>query len=129
MMQISDYIPYGKNHAISRTELTRITGLKDREVRKAIKRELGRGTVILSSAAARGYWRTDDLAEIEAFIRESDHRRTTEAKTIEPLRRILADRKGLDVVPVRAHYRRLHKDSTPEESKQIDGQMTLGGDG
>lgn len=126
-MQITDYIPYGKDHAISRAELARITGLKDREVRKAIKRELGRGTVILSSAAARGYWRTDDTAEIEAFIRESDHRRTTEARTVEPLRRILAERRGLDVIPVRAHYRRLHKDNAPAEPKQLDGQMTLGG--
>lgn len=128
-MQISDYIPYGKDHAISRAELARLTGLKDRQVRKSIKRELGRGTVILSSASARGYWRTDDLAEIEAFIRESDRRRTTEARTVEPLRRILAERRGLDVIPVRAHYRRLHKDNTPAEPKQLDGQMTLGGDG
>ena len=128
-MQITDYIPYGKDHAISRAELARITGLKDREVRKAIKRELGRGTVILSSAAARGYWRTDDTAEIEAFIRESDHRRMTEAKTVESLRRLLASRQGVSVVPVRAHYRRLVKHDDPKPAKQIAGQMTLGGDG
>ena len=85
-----------------------------------IKKLISQGHVILSSSSAKGYWRSDDTAEIERFIQESDHRRSTEAKTIEALRRLVAKRKGEDIVYVKAHIRRLHKPHEPE--KQIDGQ-------
>ena len=42
----------------------------------------------------------------EMCIRDS---RTTEALNVEPLRFFVAKSKGEDLIPVRAHYRRIHK--------------------
>lgn len=122
-MEILNLIPYGKENAISRADLVRMTGVPDRTIRNAIKSLIRQGNTILSSSSAKGYWRSDDISEIEQFIRESDHRRTTEAITVEPLRRLVAQAKGFDIVPVKAHWRRLHK--PPEPENQLDGQMTL----
>ena len=94
--------------------------MDERKIRREIKKLISQGHVILSSSSAKGYWQSDDTAEIERFIRESDHRRSTEAKTIEALRRLVAKRKGEEIVYVKAHIRRLHK--PPEPQKQIDGQ-------
>lgn len=120
MVDLLSLIPEGRENAISRETLRRLTGLDDRKIRLEIKRLISQGHVILSSSSAKGYWQSDDTAEIERFIRESDHRRSTEAKTIEALRRLVAKRKGEDIVYVKAHIRRLHKPHEPE--KQIDGQ-------
>ena len=120
MVDLLSLIPEGRENAISRETLRRLTGLDDRKIRLEIKRLISQGHVILSSSSAKGYWQSDNISEIEQFIRESDHRRSTEAKTIEALRRLVAKRKGEDIVYVKAHIRRLHKPHEPE--KQIDGQ-------
>lgn len=122
-MDILNLIPYGRENAISRQDLIALTGWDGRKVRTEIKKLVRNGEAILSTCGKSGYWRSNDVNEIEQFIRESDHRRTTEALTVEPLRRRVAQAKGLDIVPVKAHYRRLHKPLEPV--RQIDGQMTL----
>lgn len=120
-MDLLSLIPYGKENAISRRELERLTGQNDRKTRKQIKALIQQGHAILSSSSARGYWRSEDPAEIAAFIRESDHRRRTESLTVEPLRRILAEKKGEQVIFVSGYTRRLRK--PPEPQQQIDGQI------
>ena len=35
-MNISDYIPFGKDNAISRKKLEKVTGLSDRDIREEI---------------------------------------------------------------------------------------------
>ena len=73
-MEIERYIPFGRENAISRRELVRLTGIPDRKVREIIKLANRRlkpsGVAILSSSAQRGYWRTDDISEMEAYLRE-----------------------------------------------------------
>lgn len=58
-MRIEDYIPEGREHAVSRAELVRLTGLPDRNIRQEIKaanrRLTEEGRAILSSSGARGY--------------------------------------------------------------------------
>lgn len=120
MVDLLSLIPEGRENAISREDLASLTEMDERKIRREIKKLISQGHVILSSSSAKGYWRSDDTAEIERFIQESDHRRSTEAKTIEALRRLVAKRKGEDIVYVKAHIRRLHKPHEPE--KQIDGQ-------
>ena len=120
MVDLLSLIPEGRENAVSRETLRRLTGLDDRRIRLQIKKLIRQGYPILSSSSAKGYWQSDNISEIEQFIRESDHRRSTEAKTIEALRRLVAKRKGEDIVYVKAHIRRLHKPHEPE--KQIDGQ-------
>ena len=122
-MDLLSLIPYGRENAISRADLVRLTGMDDRAIRSAIKALIRQGNTILSSSSAKGYWQSDDIAEIEQFLRESDHRRTTESLTVEPLRKKVARAKGLDIIPVKAHFRRLHKPPNPEQ--QLDGQITF----
>lgn len=108
-MELLNLIPYGRDNAVSRADLVRLTGWNDRKVRDEIKRLLRNGERILSSSSAKGYWRSDDPDEIERFLRESDHRRRTEALTVEPLRFYVAKEKGYGLIKVRAHYRKIPK--------------------
>ena len=108
-MELLNLIPYGKENAISREDLSKLTGWDDRKGREEIKRLMRHGERILSSSSAKGYWRSDDPDEIDRFLKESDNRRTTEALNVEPLRFFVAKSKGEDLIPVRAHYRRIHK--------------------
>lgn len=54
-MKITDFIPEGFENAISRKELCRLTGLKDRDMRAMIE-EARRDTIIISSCDGSGYW-------------------------------------------------------------------------
>ena len=96
------HIPAGRENAISRAELCRITGWPDRTVRREIKRLVSQGVPILSSSQARGYWYSESLQEIEEFIREEDARQRTSRKTTARLRRMVKE----------AH-------------RQIDGQLRM----
>lgn len=63
-IKIVDYIPFGKENAISRQQLERVTGLSDRDVREAISLAR-RNTVILNLSNGKGYFQPiqgeDDL--------------------------------------------------------------------
>lgn len=70
-----DMIPYGRENAVSRPELCRLTGLNDREVRRQIAElravDSEDNMVIASSSRrGRGYFLTDKPEEIRAFIAE-----------------------------------------------------------
>ena len=54
-MKISDFIPKGKENAISKSELMRLTGRDERTIRIMIKDEMReRGTPILSTSHGQG---------------------------------------------------------------------------
>lgn len=105
-MNLLHLIPYEKENAVSREELMRLTGWSDTTVRREIKRLIRKGEHILSSSQVKGYWRSDNPEEIEKFLWESDKRRRTEALTVEPLRFFVAQEKGYELIPVRAHFRK-----------------------
>ena len=52
-MNISDYIPFGKDNAISRKKLEKVTRLSDRDIREEIAMAR-RNTVILNQNKAQG---------------------------------------------------------------------------
>lgn len=111
-MNIIDFIPYGKENAVSRYEIALKMGTSERDVRASIKRanaDLERTReAILSSSGGRGYWRTSSIEEMERYLRESAHRRDTLAKNDFPILLTVCRAKGEKLVPVRAHYRRLN---------------------
>ena len=72
-MNILDYIPYGRENAISRAKLREKTGLNDSAMRQEIAKAR-RNTVILNLQDGRGYYRTTNKAEIEKFIKQEEHR-------------------------------------------------------
>lgn len=74
-------IPIGRGSAISRADLARKWGCSERTAREQVAQFRAKpdtdGYVILSTStagAAAGYWRSDNLQEIEAFIRETENR-------------------------------------------------------
>lgn len=117
-MNILDYIPKGRVNAISRQELVNRTGLPDRTARKEIKKLVEKGIPIVSFSDEKGYWISDDINEIERFIKEYDVRNATGNKTTYQLRLMVSKAKGERLIPVKAHLRRI-------KSTEIEGQETL----
>lgn len=76
-MNIVELIPYGKENAISRSDLCNKTGLSDRLVRRQIAKKR-RDYVILNLQDGKGYYRPTDKADIEIYIRQE----TARAKSI-----------------------------------------------
>ena len=75
-IKIVDYIPFGKENAISRQQLERVTGLSDRDVREAISLAR-RNTVILNHSNGKGYFQPiqgeeDDL--VVKYFKQEDSR-------------------------------------------------------
>lgn len=118
-IDLLEYIPYGHENAISRAELSRLTGLPDREIRREIKRILQTGEPVLSSSKQGGYWRSDNPDEWAAFLRESENRTNTERRTTYKLRERYYAETGVRVTRVREHTRRISGYTRP------DGQIGM----
>lgn len=118
-IDLLQYIPYGRENAISRAELARLTGLADREIRREVKRILQTGEPVLSSSKQGGYWRSDNPEEWAAFLRESENRTNTERRTTYKLRERYYAETGTKITRVREHTRRISGYSRP------DGQIGM----
>jgi hypothetical protein len=70
-MNILDYIPNGKDNAISRLRLCQMTGLSDREVRSYIS-NARLETVILNNSDGSGYYRPllTEKEEVRKYINQ-----------------------------------------------------------
>ena len=68
--RIENYIPHGKDNAISRERLSEITGLSDRRVRKAIEYARLDDVIILNLQDGNGYFQSDNPDEIEQNYRQ-----------------------------------------------------------
>lgn len=109
----------GKENAVSRYEIEKITGIDERTVREIIKRIVTEdGIPILSSSSAKGYWISEDLEEMRAYVRESDSREATLRRNVDPIRKIITRKSGKETT-----YRRRHKE--PKPPRQIEGQISL----
>lgn len=117
-MDILQYIPKGRENAISRDSLSRLTRLPDRENRKLIRKARESGIAILSSSSGKGYWLSDNPSEIRQLSKEYMQRGKSNYNAACALARNAADREGEDLILVRPHFRRIKK-------KEIEGQMKL----
>lgn len=75
MDEFINLIPFGRNNAISRAELCRLTGMNDRAVRETIS-QLRREHCILNNQDGRGYYRpfVDEAEYVKDYIRQETHR-------------------------------------------------------
>ena len=89
-INILQLIPYGRENAISRADLQRLTGLNERSVRTETKRLLRLKNPILSSSKHKGYWLSDDPAEIRECINEFRSKGDAMYENAEILSEILA---------------------------------------
>lgn len=92
-MQILEYIPVGREKAITREELVKRTGLDDRQVRELIQRARRDGA-ILNLQDGRGYFRPDcskqeEVHLLERFVRQEEHRLKSIGWALRGARRIL----------------------------------------
>ena len=74
-MNIAEFIPVGKENAISRSQLVKLTGLSDRIVRDMIALER-RNTAILNLQNGAGYYipSESEKADLERFIKQEEAR-------------------------------------------------------
>lgn len=82
-MRISDYIPTGKNNAVTLQHLKAVTGKTSREIARLIREERISGKVILTSSAG-GYWLLDSAdndapEQLRRFIAYMDSKNTFSA--------------------------------------------------
>ena len=82
--RIINLIPFGKDKAISRSELVALTGFKDRKVRDIIADLRDHEIFICSTSGQRGYWQATKREELEDLADEFHGRAmdilTTESK-------------------------------------------------
>lgn len=98
MYKITD-IPIGAKNAISRRDLALLWNVNDRMVRRIIADmrtvDDGRGYVIVSVSRGRGYYRSNDPAEIDRFISEMQSRIRGTYKAIKAAKKIADRHKAL----------------------------------
>lgn len=74
-MKITDYIPIGKDHAISRARLREMSGLSDRQMREAIEEARHDGAIICAKQTkGGGYYIAGDLEEVKEQYWQTMHR-------------------------------------------------------
>ena len=90
------HIPVGKENAVSRSFLSMLLGLTDREMRRAINQARNEGHVIINDQSGRGYYRSEDPADVARQYRQNKRRALSILRQQKHLRRILKDA-GMDV--------------------------------
>ena len=66
-MDILEFIPFGRENAVKRSDLRDITGLNDRELRAVISRAR-KETPIINMSDGRGYYQPDDKEDLHRYI-------------------------------------------------------------
>lgn len=118
--KVINHIPKGKKNAISRAQLSVLTGLPDRTNRQAIEDARRSGVMIISGSNTKGYYITDDYTEWKMFLEEHRRRALSElALYNEGIKLLPIDSVTSKIIPVRAHIRHIKKDMP------CDGQIEL----
>lgn len=91
-------IPVGAENAITRRELAKLWNCSDRMARRFIAdlraEDNGDNLVIVSNSRGQGYYRTDDPAEINHFVREMTKRAKNTFRPLKKARRVLREMEG-----------------------------------
>lgn len=89
MLDISRFIPEGKENSVSREVLATRLGLPDRTVRKLIEEARDRGELICNDGDGEGYYRSYDIGQIERQYRTDRARALAVLKRLKTMRRML----------------------------------------
>lgn len=71
---ITDYIPFGKENAVTRAHLRAATGLPDRKIREEIEQARRRGAIIINAQDGAGYYQSEDIKDIAKQYRQNERR-------------------------------------------------------
>lgn len=88
---IIDYIPEGKENAVSRGYLCAKTGLPDRKVREEIEQARRRGAIIINAQDGAGYYRSEDIKDIAKQYNMNERRALSILAQQKHLRKRLKD--------------------------------------
>lgn len=73
-MNITDFIPTGKENAIRRDTLVTMLNLPDRRVRQMIEDARRDGALILNAQDGTGYYRSEDVGELKRQLHRNHSR-------------------------------------------------------
>lgn len=90
-MNITNYIPVGKENAVTRAQLCAITGLHDRAVRKLIEIARIEGAIIINEQDGAGYYISDDPKDIRRQMATNRNRAISILRQQKYLRRKLEE--------------------------------------
>lgn len=86
---IASIIPTGKERAVKRSDLVQQTSYTDGEVRRMIAQARAEGLFICNEQDGRGYYISDDLADIEKQYRQDRARALSILARCKHMRRYL----------------------------------------
>lgn len=93
-MRIVDYIPIGKENAVTRAQLCALTRLSDRAVRQLIEIARIEGEVIINNQDGKGYYISEDPKDIRRQMAANRSRAMSILRQQKYLRRKLAEIDG-----------------------------------
>ena len=98
---ITDYIPFGKENAVTRAHLRAATGLPDRKIREEIEQARRRGAIIINAQDGAGYYQSEDKKDIPKQYRQNQRR------------------------PLSIHAHQKHKRKRLKEAVEMEGQKVV----
>jgi hypothetical protein len=98
-MELIELIPEGRENAISKAQLTEITGLSDRSLRLVVAGERRMGNFVLTDCGGtKGYYKPTNSGEVLAFIRSMRKRARETAAIADAVERALMRQVGQDCI-------------------------------
>lgn len=94
MLNITTYIPEGKENAVTREQLCSLTGLSDRSVRQLIENARMEGVLIINAQDGKGYFRSNDVKDIRRQLNANNKRAMSILRQQKFLRRRLSELDG-----------------------------------
>lgn len=104
---IKDYLLELLKTPRTRTELACLTNMNDRTVRYEIKELTREGHCIIHDSKNNTYKLTEDIKELEEYLKKIDHYQTSFYFNYLAMRKKVASARGQEIVHVREHFRRL----------------------
>lgn len=71
---IADYIPTGRENAVTRSHLRTVTGFTDRKVREQIEQARRKGAIIINTQDGAGYYQSEDIRDIAKQYTQNERR-------------------------------------------------------
>ena len=122
-MTIIDYIPTGRENAISRKELPKVSNINDDRITRNEVEAARANYAILNMQDGKGYFRPTaeerDLAV--RWKRQTEARIRSLQKSLGGVNKFLSGESDCSTVLVHAYVRRKHKTAEPE--RQIENQL------
>lgn len=99
-MNITDFIPAGKENAVTREQLCELTGLRDRAVRKLIEIARIEGAIIINEQDGAGYYISEDPKDIRRQMEINRSRALSILRQQKYLRRKLEEINGAGQITI-----------------------------